>query len=172
MVLFIASGRIPQKIAGNIVLPPSIRFSFPRYDHAPPIVPLDVRFYPPRPVLPPIHSDFGSVIRQSLQQRKTQILVKETARVVAKEALAQSVGDKNGDSAEALVRMTLFLLEEADTRSWLTLPRAIALVRIPLPAARHHLQLQTGGSLSGKKTVMLPELNFHPGQRVFHSLRF
>ena len=172
LVLFIAAGRIPQKRPGNVVLPPSIRFSFPYYPQTPSLQLSDPAILPSYAALPPLTADFAALVRQSLQDRKVRIIAKETARVAAKEALSQAAGRRGGDDAEALLRLTLFLLEEPDTRSWSTLPASMMLLRIPLPAGSHRLQLQVSTCGHGRKQIKLPEFQMHAGQRVFYSLRF
>lgn len=172
LVLFLANGRIPRKLPGNIVLPPSIRFSFPHYDSVrTPAAKVSV--LPAHPTLPPLSSDLAAVAERSLEERKLSIIVKETARVAAKEAISQKVGDQHGQAAEAVVRISLFLLEEPDTRSWQTLPGRLTLVRIPLPAGQHKLRVRlSGAGLFSSPELALPEFELRPGQRVFHSLRY
>lgn len=173
LVLFVANGRIPGKRPGNVFLPPSIRFSFPYYsDGAAPqtrmkILPRQWRH------LPLLSTDLGVVARNALEARKVRIIAKETARVVAKEVIAQSVGNKNDVAAEVLVRVALFLLEEPDTRSWQTLPGRLTLVRIPLPPGRHKLQVELESSrFESRQILELPEIEIRQGQRIFHSIRY
>ena len=171
LVLFIANGRIPAKRPGNVVLPPSLRFSFPYYDSFS-SAPLRAELLPDYPALPALTTDLAAVVKRSLEERKLAIIVKETARVAGKEAISQAVGKKHGDAAEVAVRISLFLLEEPDTRSWLTLPGRLTLVRIPLPAGQHKLRLQiSGGGFFTQQQIDLPDISLRPGQRVFHSLR-
>jgi len=172
LVLFVASGRIPRKHPGNVVLPPSIRFSFPYYrSSSSPTLPLTVSA--PRSAWPPISSDLAGLVVRSLDERKGRIILVETARVAGKEAIAQGVGNQFGDAAEALARLSLFLLEEPDTRSWEILPGRLTLVRVPLPAGHHKLQVSAPGLGPWRaSTVDLPEFELRPGQRVFYSLRF
>lgn len=172
LVLFIANGQIPRKRPGNVVLPPSIRFSFPFYESSrTPAV--RVNILPDRSTLPPLSSDLAAVAARSLEERKVAIISKETARVAAKEAISQSVGNDHGRAAEAVVRLSLFLLEEPDTRSWQTLPGRLTLVRVPLPAGTHRLRVRVSGlNMASSSEIALPEFQLRPGQRLFHSLRF
>jgi len=172
LVLFVANGRIPEKQPGNVVVPPSIRFSFPRYDDIRTSA-VRVATVPNYPTLPPLSSDLGEVARQSLDERKLAIIVKETARVAAKETISQKVGNEHGQAAEAVVRISLFLLEEPDTRSWQTLPGRLTLVRVPLPAGKHNLRIRlSGAGAFGSSEIALPGFQLREGQKVFYSLRF
>ncbi|HEY5674971.1 MAG TPA: hypothetical protein VIR78_14795 [Malonomonas sp.] len=173
LVLFIANDRIPKKRPGNFFLPPSIRFSFPYYAKTatPPLKLKTVS--PDYPSLPLITADFAAVIRRSLDERKTRLILKETARVAVKEAASQAVGDKHGDLAEVLLRVSLLLLEEPDTRSWQTLPARMTLIRVPLPAGSHKIRLDlTKGGYRDNRRVELPEFHLNKGERFFYSLRF
>ncbi|HMA86227.1 MAG TPA: hypothetical protein VKN73_11040, partial [Desulfosalsimonadaceae bacterium] len=80
-----------------------------------------------------IKTDIASVLSASLKERAAQIIAKETARVVAKEAISQNINDA---FLEVLVRGAFFVLEEPDTRSWQTLPAFWTLIRIPLSPER------------------------------------
>ncbi len=173
LVLFVANGRIPEKRPGNVVLPPSIRFAFPYYSRRK--TPRSrIRVVPHRwKPLPLLTTDLGDVARTALAARKVRLIAKESLRVATKEALAQSVGNKNDVAAETIVRVALFLLEEPDTRSWQTLPGRLTLVRIPLPAGRHKIQVELrSATRAGTQVVDLPEFDLHRGQRMFHAIRF
>ena len=111
--------------------------------------------------------------RESLDERKKLLIVKETTRVAAKESVAQAVGRNNGDAAEALVRMALFIMEEPDTRSWQTLPARLLLLRVPLQPEQNKVEVYIvgkGDQLIEK--IILPELNVQAGQRVYRSIRY
>ncbi len=173
LVLFVANGRIPEKRPGNVVLPPSIRFAFPYYSKQTTPRPRMTILPEKWKSLPPVSSDLGTVARDSLAARKTRIIAKETLRVATKEAIAQSVGNKNDVAAEAIMRVTLFLLEEPDTRSWQTLPGRLTLLRIPLPAGHHKLQLKLNfPGIYEQHLIDLPEFEIRQGQRMFRSIRY
>lgn len=130
VIVFCSRGRAPVKIPHNIVLPPSIRFSFSTYE--------DRGGYVPLPDAGPlvdlrgadrVTTDVGALLRASLNQRLLQVIAKETARVVAKEVIANNI---ENDNLELLVRIVFFLLEAPDTRCWETLPGSLTLMRAPL----------------------------------------
>jgi len=169
LVLFVATGRIPQKRPGNVFAPPSIRFSFPYY-HVSRVPSVGISLEPPRPMLPLLTTNLAEVARQSLEQRKLQLIAKETLRVAAKEAISQEVGHEYGAAAEAVTRISLLLLEEPDTRSWQTLPDRLTLVRVPLPVGEHEISVYLQGRV--QRRVELPPFQVRKGQRAFFSLRF
>ena len=172
LVLFVANGRIPRKQPGNFVLPPSIRFSFPYYQEQHTVLPW-LRIEPPAAgTLQPLSSDLGLVAQASLEARRLEIVVRETARAAAKEAAAQSVGKDHGSAAEIAVRLGLLLLEEPDVRCWQTLPGRLTLLRIPLAPGSHHLTLRVSGGPGGDRKIPLPDIELRAGQRVFRSIRW
>jgi hypothetical protein len=108
-----------------------------------------------------------------LDERKQRVLAKETVRVAAKEALAQTIGENSGDLAEVLVRGVLFVTEEPDTRSWQTLPARLTLLRIPLTPGRYNINIGIMGKRGRMiKTFTLSNLNVSGGQRIYRSLRY
>ncbi len=129
-LIFLSRGRAPVKIPHDIILPESIRFSFSTYENR--------GGYFPGPEIPPlpgigtrtrVTTDVGKVLRASLDQRLARIIAKETARVVAKEAIANNINDSG---VESLVRIAFFLMEVPDTRCWETLPGTLTLIREPV----------------------------------------
>ncbi len=174
LVLFVGLGRSPSKVPVNIVVPPSIRFSFVRYenrnDEHLQVVLLDAERHLP---VTSITSDIGKVARATLEERKQQVLAKETARAAAKEALAQTVRKNSGELAEILVRGVLFVTEEPDTRSWRTLPARLTLLRIPLVPGKHDVAIGIMGTGGGViKKLSFPNLKVSAGQRIYRSLRY
>lgn len=130
LILFVSQGRSPVKIPKNIVVPPSIRFSFATYKErthtyeAPVIHGADGKMGGIR-----IKTDIADVLSASLKERAARIIAKETARVAAKEAISQNIDDA---FLEVLVRGAFFVMEEPDTRSWETLPAFWTMIRIPI----------------------------------------
>ncbi len=171
-VFFLELGKAPVKIPGNIVLPPSIRFSFPRYDRSSDNG-VSVKVSTDAGIAPPITiaTDVGEVARASLKARAAKIMAKETARVAAKEALARSVEESSGELAGAVTRIFLFITEEPDTRSWHTLPKSLVLVRLPLAPGEHTIDLEVSGGGIGVESILIPEIYIKPGTRVFRAIR-
>jgi len=167
LVLFIARGRIPEKVSTNIVVPPSIRISIPRYTESLSYSPVTLRA--DGNIITPelITTNTGDVARKSFNDRAAQYLTRQALRVTTKEAIARKVGEKS-ELGETLSRVVLFLLEEADIRSWETLPGNITLARITLNAGNHNLSIFSGDS----GTVRLNNVDIPAGRRVYQSIRF
>jgi hypothetical protein len=146
LIVFAAQGRAPVKVPQNIFLPPSIRFSFVTYEDVSDYFdPLFVNTSKGGEIGNPITTDVGQVLKASLNDRLTQIIAKETARVVAKEAIANQMDDP---VMELLVRVAFLVMEEPDTRSWETLPAYLTLARVPLYKGANRISLgQSGGGV-------------------------
>ncbi len=167
LILFIGQGRVPTKIPSDVVLPPSVRISIPIYvdDYTPMAVTvqsdgLDIDAMK-------ISTDLGEVARKSLDDRSAQYLVRQGLRIGVKEAIAQEIGENN-PIGELVARAILFLLEEADTRSWETLPGGLTFARIVLDSGVHNLEI----SSEDLQAIYLDGIYIPQGRRVYRSLRF
>jgi uncharacterized protein len=161
LIVFVSQGKSPVKIPRNIVLPPSIRFSFSTYESR--------SGYLPPPTVGPLSemvlsgtvtTDVGEVLNASLDERLVEVLVKETARVVAKEAIAQNI---ENDDLEVLVRVVFFLMEQPDTRCWETLPAYMSMIRVPLSPGSNQISLSGMGH-----AVEIPPIDANPGNGAFY----
>lgn len=166
LVLFIAQGRVPEKIAGEAFIPPSHKISIPQYaeysSYSSVTILADGNNITPNMVV----TNMGDVTRKSLEDRAAQYITRQALRLATKEAIAKKVGEKS-EVGELVARMTLLILEKADTRSWETLPGNITLVRILLDEGNHDLEISSGYSESIHLNIDIPE-----GRRVYQSVRF
>lgn len=167
VILFIGTGSGPVKVSGNIALPPGIRISWPRYENrstATDFVGVDAgdRHLSAKSV----GTDVNRVARISLAKRAKAIIAKEAARVFAKEAIAQQVEKENDPFVSFMTRLILMAMEEADTRSWQTLPARQMLVRLRIEPGVHHLAVHFEGSGIGHR-IDLPPFAIQAGQRAF-----
>lgn len=177
LILFVGMGSAPKKIPGNILIPPSIRFSFPQYEERPTLR-AEVILSPENSSerLSPrswVSASLDTVAKASLQHRASQIMAKETARAALKETLARSVERKNKHNGWGiLLRAVLLVMEEADTRCWQTLPAMMKLLRFPLDPGTHRLKALIFRENKGyAEEIILPELKISPGQRLYYSIR-
>lgn len=169
LVLFISRGKSPVKIPGNIIIPPSIRFSFPQYADSENSfsdrVMIDTSA---GPAADTISTDVGKVVKASFKERAAIIIAKETARAAAKEAISQQVGNRYDTSAEIVLRGIFFLMEEPDTRSWQTLPARLEMMRLTLKKADQNVTISIGGE---KRTISLTDEEISSGRRIYRSIR-
>ena len=167
LVLFIGQGRVPTKVPMDAFIPPSIRVSIPRYTDSSSLLPVTIQSDGSIIAFEKIITDLGDVAQKSVNDRSAQYLTRQALRVGAKEAIAQKVGD-DSEFGEVIARAILFLFEEADIRSWETLPGGLTLVRIILDAGIHDLEISSEYS----ETARLNGIDIPEGRRVYRSLRF
>jgi hypothetical protein len=167
LILFIGQGRVPTKVSNEIILPPSVRISIPRYTDTSSSMSFTVRSEGGEIDPMKISTDLGEVARKSLGDRSAQYLARQGLRAGIKEAIAQEVGENN-KVGELFARAILFLLEEADTRSWETLPGTLTIARIVLDPGAHNLEISSEDS----QTIYLDGIDIPQGRRVYRSLRF
>ncbi len=173
LVLFAGMGKMSVKQASDIVIPPSIRISYPQYMDTP-LPAADVTVLNTDVPLTGISigTDLRSVAKQSLSARAREYITRQAARAAVKETISQTIDNEDAAALSILVRMVFFLLEEADTRGWETLPAFLKLMIIPLPPGKHHLKAvflnEHGASV---EETDLPVTISHPGARVYRSVR-
>jgi hypothetical protein len=170
LVLFIADGLIQQKISGDIYAPPDFRVSFPVYPHRYSEIPkfnvsTDTNDQP----FEAISTQLDNVVSASLDARGKAVLIKEIARIGVKTAIYKELKEED-ETVARLVGALFFLLEEADTRGWGTLPESLTMLRIPLPEGTHNVVVNAGdGSLN--KIYSIDNLNIKDGQRIYRKIR-
>ncbi len=134
-VLFIAAGQVPQKFSGSLITSDVTRLAFPQYAFAESRPePLSVLVNGNPCNCSAISSDLGELVSASLNKRGVSLATKSLIRAAAKDAVADAAADADEIVGE-LTRLLLFALEEADTRSWRSLPRHFTMIRVPLPSS-------------------------------------
>lgn len=86
-----------------------------------------------------------SLATKALQQELPMIVARQLLRVVAKEKLRRKMKKEGGDFGNILAGLYNLASEHADTRSWLSLPRQIHLLKVSLPVGEHQLDIKHGG---------------------------
>ena len=151
------NGRTPIKQEDVIVVPTPdgqvVRVALPRYKKIPGRI-VGARLH----ALPELGkqqfvADFrvaepiGGIAIESLQNRRLRIYAKTLARVTAKylavREAQRSAGDQFGGLAGLLTKVTgdilIFVSEQADLRSWRTLPEEILISKVTLPPGSYQI---------------------------------
>jgi hypothetical protein len=153
VVLFLA-GMAPQKKSVDLVVPTGhsvTRISIPEYVDKPDPVGAVRLVVDGHPVAITESIDNASAaVRAELERKKPALVAKTVARATAR-AVATEIGvhaleghDNNGIAALVAIVAGLFstLVEEADLRSWLTLPRAFQVGRAVVTPGMHDVRLE------------------------------
>ena len=78
---------------------------------------------------------------KQLQEQLPALVTRQAIRLVAKEQLRSSMSKEGGDVGNILAGLYNLASEHADTRSWLTLPDGVHILRLSLPSGQHKLSL-------------------------------
>ncbi|MYG07926.1 hypothetical protein F4167_15190 [Candidatus Poribacteria bacterium] len=112
--------------------------------------------------------DIETIAIETFNAQRPIILLRTLVRAVGKYLLTRQAGKKN-ETLGLLTNLVGVLTEQADKRSWQTLPNQIFMVRMPLPAGTHTLQL----SFLGANGQVLqhepngPEVEIRPNRITF-----
>ena len=174
LILFIASGFIATKLPGDLLISVDARISFPYYppfNETPPTVQVleDSRLLP----IQRADSVLAAISSQALADRGKRIAARQALRVATKYSISESIEDHDA-LAGGIVKLLFLAIEQADTRSWETLPAYLTLVRVPLTPGAHSLTLQINGSdntsgfVTQRRTL---DVDLDSGQQIFRLIR-
>ena len=105
--------------------------------------------------------DIESIAIETFNAQRPIILLRTLVRGVGKYLITRQANKKN-EALGLLTNLAGVLTEQADTRSWQTLPNQIFMVRMPLPAGTHTLKLSfldANGQVRGSQSVSDIEIN-------------
>ncbi len=111
--------------------------------------------------------DVENIAIETFNKERPIILFRTLLRGVGKYLLFRQAKKKN-EALGILTNLASVVSEQADTRSWQTLPNQIFMVRMPLPAGTHKLKysfLNTNGQVH--RSVPGPEIEIYPNQITF-----
>ena len=115
--------------------------------------------------------DVESIAIETFNAQRPMILLRTLLRAVGKYLLTRQANKKH-EALGLLTNLAGVLTEQADTRSWQTLPNQIFMVRMPLPAGTHTLKLSfldANGQLRGSQSV--PDIKIDANQITFWNHR-
>ncbi|WP_237440450.1 COG3014 family protein [Alcanivorax sp. DP30] len=110
-------------------------------------------------------ADVGALAAKDLKERLPGMLVRQTLRATAKYNLQKEANDNYGALGAFATQIYNLVSEQADRRSWLTLPAYAQATRFSLPQGEHTLILSTP---QGDATLTVPVVN--RGLTVIHAV--
>ena len=115
--------------------------------------------------------DVENIAIETFNAERPIILLRTLVRAIGKYLVTRQATKKN-EALGLLTNLAGVLTEQADTRSWQTLPNQIFMVRMPLPAGTHTLNLSFLDA-NGRvlQSVNGPEIEIHPNQITFWNHR-
>ncbi len=115
--------------------------------------------------------DVENMAIETLNSKSTIILIRTLARALGKYLIFKKA-KKESTALGVIVNLAGVFTESADTRSWQTLPNQIYLVRMPLPAGSHHINLSflnANGQVSRNRSI--PDVKISSNQITFLNYR-
>lgn len=173
LVFIVASGFIEPKLPGDLFIDYQTRISFPYYaqsfQQAPyatvTVAEKQTDFLRADTALLPIS-------QSALKERGKRVALRQALRLAAKHNIAESIEDKD-EVLGALAKVLLLALEQADTRSWETLPAYLTLLRVPLEPGKHSVSLDVKADDSSLaiEHQRVFDVELAPGQRQYKLIR-
>ena len=115
--------------------------------------------------------DVENIAIETFNAQRTGILLRTLLRAVGKYLLYREA-NKQHEALGILANLAGVVTEQADTRSWQTLPNQIFMVRMPLPAGTYTLNLSfldANGRVRGRDSV--PDIKIYPNRITFWNHR-
>ena len=116
-------------------------------------------------------ADVERIAVETFNAQRPGILLRTLVRAVGKYLIYRKA-DKESEALGLLVNLAGVVTEQADLRSWKTLPNQIFMVRIPLPAGNHTLNLSflnANGRISRQESV--PDVKIDSNRITFLNYR-
>lgn len=116
-------------------------------------------------------ADVENIAIETFNAQRPFILLRTLVRAVGKYLIFRKA-DKENETLGLLVNLVGAVTEQADTRSWKTLPNQIFVVRMSLPAGNHTLDLSflnANGRVSRRESV--PDVKINPNKITFLNYR-
>ena len=156
LVFLQLSGRAPTKTQGQVVVPTGagpVSIAYPRLLLLPPAC-MEHRLTLASPDMVIVATldlvqDIGRIALKNLEDKKGRIMAKTIARAVTKQVIIEGLANSSDDEAAMALRTALnianLFLEQADTRSWRTLPGQIYMDRLFIPPGEYTVQIAACG---------------------------
>jgi hypothetical protein len=119
-------------------------------------------YYPPLEVLTgntplgrtELLCDVRGLALKSLQEKMPILLTRQVVRAVSKALAQQAAKERFGAVGQLGMIAYSVISENADLRSWLTLPESVQILRVSLPVGAQRLRLQSPNSLLGTEIAI------------------
>lgn len=170
LIIFLQTGHIDRKLASHIALDIDLAIAFPFYG--------DYRISQPNYTVTvndeyvpadEIDTALVDVSSRALSARGKTIAAKQVARIAAKKAVVD-ISSREDDILGGVLQLILFATEQADTRSWETLPAWLGLLRVPLAEGKQNVSV-TVTHRGRTHQVNLGELNIEANRLHFATFR-
>jgi uncharacterized protein len=169
LLLLFECGMAPRKTQIKITLPIPyvglVSVAFPKYQQVPGRVRSAALYNESRSLLASsaVLTDVNAIAFRSLHDQMPILVLKQAIRAAAKGAMAKTAGDQAGWAGLIAASAYNVISEQADLRSWLTLPQSYQVARVPLTQGNRHLVLSLGDGTGQALQEQSFSLNVKPG---------
>lgn len=111
--------------------------------------------------------DIDALARAALASDMPLITTWAIARAVVKHETQEKFEEKRGPLAGFLATVVNVATEQADTRSWTTLPQTIQLARVKLPEGKNKVNINIHGESGALIDIIQKEVDIKSGQTAF-----
>lgn len=174
LVLFIATGFIPNKLPGDLFIDLQTRISFPYYgDDVRPAPAITLTVNDNSLALKRADTALVTISKKALEQRGKTIAARQALRLAAKYNIADAIEEKDA-LAGGIAKLLLVAIEQADTRSWETLPAYLTLVRVPLSPGQHTVNVHLNDYAADQLVIdheRFFDISISAGERQFKLIR-
>ncbi|WP_211342246.1 COG3014 family protein [Litorilituus sediminis] len=94
-----------------------------------------------------------------LKEQMPATIARQIARIIAKEEIRQQLSRKGGDVGNILAGLYNITTEQADTRSWSTLPDKVEIMKLALAPGQHKIELDIGGAKKAVEVTINQQAN-------------
>ncbi len=113
--------------------------------------------------------NIDSLARSALDSDMPAITARAIARAIIKHTTQKEAQEQGGSLAGFLMTITNIVTEQADTRSWSTLPQEIQLARLVLPKGTQNVQIEMFNGAGVLVDTISQSVNVQSGERSFIS---
>lgn len=152
VVVLHEQGFVPRKVPAGLAIPTTdgglFSIQFPVYDGSDyrPATPLTVRSAGSS-VQTTLLADTGALAVKALREQVPAMLVRQVLRARAKYEMQKQASKQGGVGGQFLANLYNLVSEQADLRSWLTLPANAQGARLELPPGPRTIELAGAGTL-------------------------
>lgn len=114
--------------------------------------------------------DINEASERTYRSEMPGMLLRAILRGVVKHK-AHGAAKRQGEGAEIAMELFNFFSENADTRSWQTLPALVSVLRMELPPGTHAVQLRFTGGKGGGQTHTVPDVEILPNRMTIFNFR-
>ena len=116
--------------------------------------------------------DVDALARAALDSDLPIITARAVARAVVKHKTQKKAEDKGGPLMGFLATVTNVITEQADTRSWTSLPQTIQLTRVNLPAGQHDVNIEIHNASGSLVDTIRKKVTVQSGKTAFLTERW